>query len=139
MTSGFASRRAREYPKCVDAALRPTMPPSPGPCAARSPVVWQTAQRCSKIHRPDSAASPSGDGCAEQRKASDGRQSSHHASAALVAEGLYRNRIAADDGRDVEVRIRGGHFVDPLANQRRDRDMRVDAVKGAQREVEVLA
>src|ERR1019366_2153953 len=47
--------------------------------------------------------------------------------------------VPTDDGRDVEVSIRGGGFVDPFADERRDRDMRVDAVKGAQREVEILA
>src|ERR1700690_456499 len=33
------------------------MPPSPGPCAACSPVGWQVAHRCSKIRRPREPAS----------------------------------------------------------------------------------
>src|SRR5580658_1797719 len=48
-------------------------------------------------------------------------------------------RIATGDRGDVEIRIRNSGFVDPFANERRDRNVRVDTVKGAQREVEILA
>jgi len=44
-----------------------------------------------------------------------------------------------DDGRDVVVGIRDGCLVDPFADERRDGDVRADAVKRAEREVEILA
>jgi hypothetical protein len=47
--------------------------------------------------------------------------------------------VATDDGRDIEIRIRGGGFGDPFADERRDRDVRALAMKGAEREVEILA
>src|ERR1039458_7419533 len=60
----------------------------------------------------------------------------HHLRSHFGAVGL---RVATDDGRDVEIRMRNRSFVDPFADERSDRDVRVDAVKGVQCEVEILA
>jgi len=47
--------------------------------------------------------------------------------------------VATQDCRDVELGVFGGGFGDPFPYECRDRAMRVDAVKGVQREVEILA